>query len=121
PHFKRRHPLRAATEVRLMRLFGGAMERASWTTCRHAGAWLGLLFWHAARQRSEIATENVRLAFPDLGAAACRRLARRSAQNFAMTFCEFLHLRTASPEEIREYAWIEGMEHVEAGLARGHG
>jgi KDO2-lipid IV(A) lauroyltransferase len=104
-----------------MRLFGGAMERASWSACRYTGAWMGLLFWHGGRGRQEIAVQNVRRAFPDLGEAACRRLARRSAQNFAMMFCEFLHLRTASAQEIREYCCFDGLETILTGLDGGRG
>jgi lauroyl/myristoyl acyltransferase len=64
---------------------------------------------------------NVRLAFPDMSEAAATRMARRSAQNFAMMFCEFMHLRTASPAEVRAYADIDGLEHIEQGLAAGAG
>src|SRR5690606_23715068 len=73
------------------------------------------------RHRHEVAVGNLQIAFPRLSRAACQRLARRAAQNFAMTFCEFLHLRTASPQEISEYSWIEGQEHIDKGLELGRG
>jgi Kdo2-lipid IVA lauroyltransferase/acyltransferase len=104
-----------------MRVVGAAMERSSWAGCRRTGALLGLVFFHGVRRRHELATSNVRLAFPRLSEAAARRIACRAAQNLAMSFCEFLHLRTASAREVREYADIEGLEHIEAGFARGHG
>jgi KDO2-lipid IV(A) lauroyltransferase len=107
--------------VRFIRSLGGAMERASWTQCRYTGAWLGLLFWHSVRHRHDVATGNLQRVFPGTSRAACHRLARRSAQNFAMTLCEFLHLRTATPQEIREYSWIDGLEHIHEGLERGRG
>jgi KDO2-lipid IV(A) lauroyltransferase len=112
---------RDAVEVKLMRLFGGAMERASWDACRRSGAWLGMLFFHAIRSRREVSISNVRLAFPHMSEAAAQRMARRSAQNFAMMFCEFMHLRTASPAEVRAYADIEGLEHIQHGLEQGRG
>lgn len=112
---------RAPIEARLMRVIGGAMERSSWSGCRRTGAWIGLAFFRAAQSRRHIAVANVRLAFPHLSEAAARQIARRSAQNFAMTFCEFLHLRVATPQEVRDYSWIEGGEHIEAALARGRG
>ncbi len=104
-----------------MRVFGNTMERASWATCRHTGAWLGLMFWHAARKRQEIAARNVRLAFPNLSNAACRRIARRAAQNSIMTFCEFLHMNAASPQEMADYCDIEGFEHIQKALDGGRG
>ncbi|HEX8235924.1 MAG TPA: lysophospholipid acyltransferase family protein [Abditibacteriaceae bacterium] len=112
---------RDAVEVKIMRLFGGTMERASWAGCRRSGVWLGLLFYHAIKGRREVATNNVRLAFPHMSQAAAQRMARRSAQNFAMMFCEFMHLRTASPTEVRAYADIDGLEHIEQGLQQGRG
>lgn len=112
---------RDALEVKLMRLFGGAMERASWDTCRRSGAWMGLLFFKAIKGRREVAVNNVRLAFPDMSEVAAQRMARRSAQNFAMMFCEFMHLRTASAAEVRAYADIDGLEHIQHGLQQGRG
>jgi KDO2-lipid IV(A) lauroyltransferase len=110
-----------SSEARAMQIVGGACERASWRQCRHMGAWLGLLFHHALPSRRRVSRGNLRLAFPHLTEKQADRLARRASQNAAMTFCEFLHLRAASEQEIREYSWIEGYEHIEAGLARGKG
>jgi KDO2-lipid IV(A) lauroyltransferase len=118
---KKPHHWRDTIETPLMSSFGAAMERMSWRGCRVTGAWLGLLFFNGVRRRREIAIGNVRLAFPQLSEAAARQIARRSAQNAAMTLCEFLHSRVASPAEIRQYADIDGIEHIEHGLERGKG
>jgi Kdo2-lipid IVA lauroyltransferase/acyltransferase len=112
---------RLAVELGLMRLLSRTMERASWDGCRRAGALLGLVFFHGVHSRRDLAIGNVRLAFPDLGEAAARRIARCSVQNFGMTICEFLHLNAASRSEVRDYVNIEGLEHFQAGLERGHG
>src|SRR5207244_3842388 len=53
--------------------------------------------------------------------AAARQIARRSAQNFGMTFCEFMHLGAASAAEVRAYCDIEGLEIIQAELAKGRG
>jgi KDO2-lipid IV(A) lauroyltransferase len=104
-----------------MRVLSRTMERASWAGCRRAGSLLGLLFFNGLRSRRNLAISNVRLAFPHLSEAAARRVARCSVQSFGMTICEFLHMSAASPDEVREYVSIEGLEHFQAGLERGHG
>lgn len=97
------------------------MERAPWRTCRLTGAWMGLAFYYGSRSRRHIALANLRLALPEISDARARRIAQRSAQNFGMSFCELLHLRTASASEIHDYSEWRGLEHIEAGLARGRG
>lgn len=110
-----------AAEAKLMNAAGAACERASFRQCRHAGMWLGLLFHHALPSRRKISRDNLRLAFPDLSERQADRLARRGSQNAAMTFCEFLHLRAADENELREYSWIEGYEHIQNGFDAGRG
>ncbi|MBV9865863.1 MAG: lysophospholipid acyltransferase family protein [Abitibacteriaceae bacterium] len=112
---------RNAAELRLIQVLGAALERGSWSLCRHTGAWMGLVFYKAARRRREIAIDNLRLAFPHLSVSAASQIARRSAQNFGMSFCEFLHLRTASAEEIKAYSDWSGVEYIQQALQRGHG
>ncbi len=97
------------------------MERAPWATCRLTGSWMGLAFFYGSRNRRAIATANLRLALPELSQARVQRVAMRSAQNFGMSFCEFLHLRTASAQEIHDYSEWRGLQHIERGLAQGHG
>lgn len=108
-------------EVPLMNALGNAMQRMSWSGCRLTGAWLGLFFFNAVRRRREVAINNVRLAFPQLGEAAARQIARRSAQNAGMTMCEFFHMAAASEQEIYNYVDIQGLEHVQLGLDQGKG
>lgn len=108
-------------ENRLINLVAGGIERASWGTCRHAGSYLGLLMFAALKRRRAVATNNIRLAFPDLSEAAARQIARRSMQNFGITFCEFMRLRVATPQEIRDYVTIEGLENVHEGLSHQNG
>jgi KDO2-lipid IV(A) lauroyltransferase len=113
--------LREHGEVALMRMLTAPMERASWQGCRRTGAWLGLLLFHALKRRQLIAINNVRLAFPELSALRARQIARNSAQNFGMTFCEFLHLNVASPQSIRDYVAVEHEEYLREGFDRGKG
>lgn len=115
--FERREQL----ETRAMISLGATMERASWDSCRRTGAWVGLVLFSALRKRREIATRNVQLAFPELSDAAARRIVRRSYQNFAMMFGEFLHLRAASRESVRAYCDIDRPDRIEDALSQGRG
>jgi len=110
-----------SAEAKLMRAAGAACERASFRQCRHAGMWLGLLFHHALPSRRKISIQNLRLAFPQMSLKEANRIARRVSQNAAMTFCEFLHLRACGEKEIRDYSYIEGLEHVQKGFDAGRG
>ena len=118
---KRLMQQREELETRAMRSIGGAMERASWDSCRRTGAWMGLLLFGTFRARRAVATRNVQIAFPHMSDAQARRIVRRCYQNFAMTYCEFLHLRTASRESVRAYCDIDRPEILQTAQERGRG
>lgn len=113
---------RAALERSLSRLLGASFERSSWEGCRRLGSLLGLSFFAVGRRRRELATANVRAAL-GLNQAQAARIARRSAQNWGMTTCEFLHLPGASAQEIRDYVLADelALEPLRAALAGGRG
>ena len=94
---------RSQAEQRLARALGSSFERSSWAGCRRLGSLLGLAFFGAGSKRRELAIANVQMAL-GLNRAQATRIARRSAQNWGMTTCEFLHLPGASVQEIRDYA-----------------
>jgi KDO2-lipid IV(A) lauroyltransferase len=112
---------RDLVEKRLIRRMARAMERAPWSTCRRVGSLFGMAFYYGSSRRRAIAIENIRLVFPELSEKDARLRAQRSAQNFGMSFCEFLHLRTASTREIAEYAEWQGLEHIQAAREQGCG
>ncbi|MDQ3812341.1 MAG: lysophospholipid acyltransferase family protein [Armatimonadota bacterium] len=112
---------RQALEARLVQLFTSKLERGSWETCRRTGARLGLLFFYGVRRRREIALANINLVFPGVSKVRAQQIARRSVQNFGMTFCELMRLRTATDREIQDYVELDGMEHVRAAFALGRG
>ncbi|HEX8552322.1 MAG TPA: lysophospholipid acyltransferase family protein [Abditibacteriaceae bacterium] len=116
----RYYSAREGLEVRAMSAVAGAMERASWRTCRTTGTWLGLLFFHALKKRRSIAIDNIRQAL-GVSEIEATRLTRRSYQNFAMTFCEFLHMRAASAAEVREYSDIEDIAGIQRLREAGRG
>ena len=121
PRKKKTASPREGLETRLMRGFGARMESASWESCRRSGARFGLFFHHAMRGRRALALANIRVAFPDISAREAEKIARKSAQNFGMTFCEFLHLPAASPADIREYSHYENDEIMRAAVEEGRG
>ena len=98
-----------------------SLEAAPWSTCRRVGSWMGLAFFYGLKRRRVIALENLSLALPHLSEKRIKEIARRSVQNFGMSFCEFMHLNAASPAEIRDYHQWEGLEHIHDGLKQGHG
>ncbi len=97
-----------------------ACQTMSFDACRYAGGWLGLLMFGALGKRQNVAVRNIRLA---LGVSKPRahQLARKSAMNFGMTFAEFLHLPVATEAEIRERAYINGLQNVWDALEPGRG
>ena len=99
---------------------GRVCETLSFDACRYAGAWLGLGLYAALGKRRGIAINNVRLAL-DVSPARANQIARRALMNFGMTYAEFMHLRVATPSELRAYSWIEGLEHIESGFDAGKG
>ncbi len=82
---------------------------------------MGLAFFYGMKRRRRIALDNLHLALPQLGEKRIRQIARRSVQNFGMSFCEFMHMQKASPAEIRDYCQVDGLEYVQEGLVQGHG
>ncbi len=112
---------RNSWETRAAQLVGGAMQNASWTACRRTGWWMGLALFKALKKRRAIAIANVQRAFPHMTEAAARQVARRGVQNSAMMLFEFMRMATATPQEVREYADIDGIEHIRAGLEPGRG
>ncbi len=111
---------RGAFERRLVQTVGTTFERASWDACRRLGACLGLAYFAAGWRRRELAVANVQMAL-GLNRARALRVARRSAQNWGMTTCEFLHLPGASAQQIRDYVSLDGMQHLQGALQQGNG
>ncbi len=113
--------VRARADTRVIRRLGRTLERAPWATCRRVGSVFGLAVYYGQSSRRAIATANLRLIFPDWPENEVKRVARRSAQNFGMSFCEFLHMGAASPREIAQYCGWDGLERIQKQLELGRG
>ncbi|HUZ62661.1 MAG TPA: lauroyl acyltransferase [Acetobacteraceae bacterium] len=68
---------------------------------------------------SAVARANLRLALPELGAAAHRRILRGVWDNLGRTVAELPHLGALGPTETGPGWEIEGAEHLQALAARG--
>lgn len=112
---------RRVVEQRLIDSLSHSMEQAPWSTCRWVGSLYGMAFFAGFKRRRVIALDNLRRVYPHISEKDRVRLARRSAQNFGMSFCEFLHLGGASPREIAAYCQWQGLEHIQAALETGNG
>ena len=108
----RAHPHWMRLESRAAGAGVAKLEKMSWEQCRRTGAWLGVAFHNALAARRRIATENVRLAFPDLGEREAGKIARRASQNIFMTMCESLRAGAATLQEIREYSPLRDIEYM---------
>lgn len=120
PTLKSVSPRRGALEKRISGALGSTIERMSWESCRWVGSNLGLLFFSAGKRRRELAISNLQMAL-GMSRAQAMRAARRSAQNWGMTTCEFLHIPGATPQEIRDYVKFDGFENLESALSSGRG
>ncbi|MBP6596518.1 MAG: lysophospholipid acyltransferase family protein [Arenimonas sp.] len=83
-----------------------------------AAAWM---LWPLLRSRRRIAAINVALCFPELDARAQARLARASVVNTVIGAFELLRAWFAPPQRLAGLADIEGLEHLQAAIARGQG
>lgn len=111
---------RGALEAALAGALSASIERASFAQCRAIGSFLGLAFFAAGSKRRALAIDNVARAL-QLNRTQATRIARRSAQNWGMTTCEFLRSPAASAGEIRNYVSMEGLEYLETALEAGKG
>lgn len=74
------------------------------------------------RGRQQLVDRNLRAVFGDEMSARRRREVRiQSAMNITKTMGELLKLRWMSEEQLRGAISAEGLEHLDAGLARGNG
>lgn len=102
---------------------GARVLRVIPTGMRHAAVAPGgtAWYWLSARQR-RAALDNYAAALglvrsdPEVA-----RVARRAFQNYGRMLADFVLMGSLTPEELVEQVSVEGLEHVDAALARGRG
>jgi len=85
------------------------------------GRVLGGLLPRLSARRRHIAATNLRIAFPELGEAERERLLAAHFRSLGMGMVETAMAWWSSDRQLAPLARVEGLEHLQAALARGHG
>jgi Kdo2-lipid IVA lauroyltransferase/acyltransferase len=86
------------------------------------GRGLGTLVWRRGLYRREVVCENLRHALGGTHDESARdAVGEAFFRHLATNLMEFLLLRRASPERVREWVEIAGLEHYRDALADGRG
>ena len=90
---------------------------------RHAAAAPGgaAWFWLSAGQRRAALENYAAVLGRERSDPEVARIARRAFQNYGRMLTDFLLIGSLSPEELRQRMSIDGLDHVDAALARGRG
>lgn len=84
------------------------------------GKFLGWIWYDVIRLRRQIVLDNLDIAFPDLDPEEKVRIGRRSLENTATTFIEFLRIFRVSAKD-KKLFHIEGLEHLHRALEQKRG
>jgi KDO2-lipid IV(A) lauroyltransferase len=85
------------------------------------GAFLGRLMYRVARTRRRRCLSNLELAMPELSAPERLAVGRRVFEHYGIVAADFLTGARRTPEEFDASMEVEGVEHLEEGLAAGRG
>lgn len=97
------------------------LARLPWRLQRVLGRGLGWLLRHALRARATVAARNLALCFPDLDAAARRRLLHAHFAAIGIGVFEFARAWWGSIAPLRRGLQVDGLEHLAAARAGGRG
>jgi KDO2-lipid IV(A) lauroyltransferase len=98
-----------------------ALARLPWSWQRGLGRGLGAVMFATLRNRRAIAARNLALCFPEKDEAAREALLREHFAALGIGVFEFARAWWGSIAPLRRGLVVEGVEHIEAALARGHG
>src|SRR2546423_11030944 len=90
---------------------------------RHAAAAPGgaAWFWLSPAQRNAALDNYAAALGSDRSDPEVARVARRAFQNYGRMLMDFLLMGSLAPDELRARMTIDGREHLDAALAKGHG
>jgi len=106
----RRARLGAAAADRFLQL----LERMPEPRALALGAGIGRVWARLGGPRTQVARENLRIAFPHWSEAEREAVLVRSFENVGRSVAEFALLAKLGPEALRARVRIEGVEHLEA-------
>ena len=101
----------------LLRLYG----LLPWRLTLALGRALGGMLYHLAPSRRRVASTNVQLCFPELDAKTQQHIVRKHLVALGRSIGESVISWWKSERVLAPMAHIDGMENLQAGLARGHG
>ena len=85
------------------------------------GRVLGRLAYHAARRDRRIAQVNIDLCLPELDLRERQRILRKHFESLGCTLFETALAWWAGNERLRRLIHLDGVEHLDQALTRGHG
>jgi KDO2-lipid IV(A) lauroyltransferase len=88
---------------------------------QHVATALGSLIRHLPLAYIRIADRNIELCLPHLSREQRSRLVDRHCHSLGMALCETATTWWSSDERVARHAKVEGLEHLEAALAKGRG
>ncbi|MCW8917900.1 MAG: LpxL/LpxP family Kdo(2)-lipid IV(A) lauroyl/palmitoleoyl acyltransferase [Gammaproteobacteria bacterium] len=92
-----------------------------WRLQLQLGSTLGDLLYHLIRSRRQVAEINLRYCFPEMEAAARRRLVRETFRASAISIFEGGMSWWGGDRRLKPLYQIEGLEHLEAARTQGKG
>ncbi|BCO31970.1 lipid A biosynthesis lauroyltransferase [Thiohalobacter sp. COW1] len=100
---------------------GWGAAQLPWPLQRALGRGLGRLLYRLARERRRIARINLELCFPELDARARAVLLRQHFQSLGLGVIETAMSWWTPAQRLAGRYRLEGLEHLQAALARGRG
>jgi Kdo2-lipid IVA lauroyltransferase/acyltransferase len=98
-----------------------SLELLPFCAQRHVGSAIGSLIQRLPLAYVRIARRNIDLCLPSLSAPDRAALLSRHCQSLGMGLCETANTWWSSDRRVHELAVIEGLDHLQAALAKGHG
>jgi Kdo2-lipid IVA lauroyltransferase/acyltransferase len=97
------------------------IEKLPYPVMMRVGSVMGRLVRRFPLRYAHIARRNMELCLPELPVAQREQLIKRHFECLGMSLCESAMTWWSDDERIRRLSRVEGLEHLEAALARGRG
>lgn len=113
--------LRHRAEFAAFKVADALLGHLPWGTLQIMGRGLGAAFHALDGRHRRVARENLRAADLGLSEKEVRAVARACFRHYGAVFLGLLKLRHATPEQLRSWIKVEGLEHFDAAAAEGKG